>query len=69
MWGLFPWILFYFDDLFPWIKYFLYYKGTMRGVIPSRSDLKEMAPYIGLSQNGAIKVTNAIDDAYRKEMV
>lgn len=39
------------------------------GLISSHSDLKEMAPYIGLSQNGAIKVTNAIDDAYRKEMV
>lgn len=38
------------------------------GLISSHSDLKEMAPYIGLNQNGAIKVTNAIDDAYRKEM-
>ena len=37
-------------------------------LITSHSDLTEMAPYIGLSQNGAVKVTDAIDDAYRKEM-
>ncbi len=34
-------------------------------LITSHSDLKEMAPYIGLSQNGAVKVTNAIDEAYQ----
>ena len=33
-------------------------------LITSHSDLTEMAPYIGLSQNGAVKVTDAIDDAY-----
>lgn len=33
-------------------------------LVTSHSDLKEMAPYIGLSPNGAVKVTNAIDKAY-----
>lgn len=34
-------------------------------LVTSHSDLKEMAPYIGLSPSGAIKVTDAIDEAYR----
>ena len=34
-------------------------------LVTSHSDLKEMAPYIGLSPSGAIKVTNAIDKAYQ----
>lgn len=33
-------------------------------LITSHSDLKEMAPYIGLSQSGAVKVTDALDEAY-----
>lgn len=36
-------------------------------LITSHSSLKEMAPYIGLSKTGAIKVTEAIDDAFSGE--
>ncbi len=36
-------------------------------LVSSHSSLKEMQPYIGLSKHGAVKVTDAIDDAFGED--